>query len=66
MFKEVFALLAVNEFKFETDMLTLAEVVSKFVNLGAVDAVNAFNEPNAAVLEVNKFNCCIELLTLVE
>jgi hypothetical protein len=53
-------------FKLLTEMFTDAEVVSKFVNLIVADEVNEFNEPNAAVEDVNKFNCWIELLTLAE
>jgi hypothetical protein len=53
-------------FKLLTEIFKLAVVVSKFVNLFAADAVNEFNEPNAAVEDVNVFNCEIELLTLAE
>jgi hypothetical protein len=49
----------VNTFKEEVDVFIYAiELLT--------DALNKFNEPNAAVLDVNVFNCEIELLTLAE
>jgi hypothetical protein len=52
-------------FKFETEILTDAEVVSKFVNLGAIDEVNEFKEV-FALLAVNEFILVTEMLTLAE
>ena len=44
----------VYEFKLDINVFTLAEVVSKFVNLSPADAVNKFND---AVLSCNLVTC---------
>jgi hypothetical protein len=60
-----------NAFKLLTEIFTLAEVVSKFVNLGDIDAVNEFIEPVAdsnpvKVARVISFTTVVPATNLIE